>query len=249
MSNKLIETKLKLQARLPKLHGKKAIKARKAIVAIDRKLQQQELTAKQQMDLGSLEFQGPSPPGGGRLLTLPFYPVNVNADIVTAGGQNVVSTQNPSVIAIIGNTIANAVPTFVMKTPQISWAKLRVVGFQSQIKTLCGQNASAPMLLVSDLKLGGSTNLFTHEGFGDASIYSSDLQDYAGLRDYPLLDAPNVAEVSVSAVSPTATGDRLTFSLSLVCDVISDDNYGIHLPGPYARGASMVKYKGKYNET
>ena len=245
MSRDLIETKLKLQAKLPTLHGKKAIKARRAIVAIDKKLQEQEVLKKEGANIGGLDFQVPSPPGIGRLLTLPFYPVTTNADIVTAGGQNATSSQNPSVIALIGNTTPNAVPTFIMKTPQISWAKLRVVGFQAQLKTLCGQNASAPMLLVSDLKLGGSTNLFTHEGFADAAIYSSAVQDYAGLRDYPILDAPNVAEVSVSAVSPTATGDRLTFSLSLVCDVVSDENYGAHLVGPYARGASMVKYKGK----
>ena len=81
--------------------------------------------------------------------------------------------------------------------------------------------------------------------FADASFYVQDVEDYAGLRDYPILDAPNVASVSVAAVSPTATGDRITFSLSLVCDVVSDENYGEHLVGPYARGASMVKYKGK----
>ena len=113
-----------------------------------------------------------------------------------------------------------------------------------EYKTLNGQTTSAPTLLVSDLKIGGGTNLFTHEEFADASLYSQDVDDFAGLRDYPILEAPNVASVSVAAVSPTATGDRITFSLSLVCDIVADENYGMHLVGPYARGASMVRYQG-----
>jgi hypothetical protein len=248
MSKKLIETRKKLIARLPKLHGKKAIKAKKAIELIDRRLASEEVLLKNAGTLGGLDFQVASPPGIGRMVTLPFYPTSVNADLVTAGGTNVTSTQNPNVIALIGNTTNNCIPSFTMQTPQISWAKLRIVGFEVEFKTLCQQDQSSPMLLVSDLKIGGGTNLFTHEEFGNASFYVQDIEDYAGLRDYPLLEAPNIAEVTVSAVSPTATGDRITFSMSLVCDVVSDDNYGEHLVGPYARGASMVKYRGRIAE-
>ena len=248
MSKKLIETKRKLLAKLPKLQGIKAIKARRAIQLIDKRLASESVIVKNASTLGGLDFQVASPPGIGRLVTLPFYPVNVNADLVTAGGANIASSQNPNVIALIGNTTNNCVPSFTMQTPQISWAKLRIVGFEVEYKTLSAQDASLPSLLVSDLKIGGGTNLFTHEEYADAGFYVQDIEDYAGLRDYPLLDAPNVAEVTVSAVSPTATGDRITFSMSLVCDVISDDNYGEHLVGPYARGASMVKYRGRINE-
>ena len=245
MSKDLIKKREQLQSKLPKLSGLKALKVQKAIRLIDERLASQEILRQQANNLGGLDFQVQSPPGIGRLVTLPFYPVNTNADIVTASGTNTVNTQNPSVIALIGNTTNNCVPTFVMETPQISWANLRIVGFEVEYKTLCSQATSSPMLLVSDLKIGGGTNLFTHEAFADASFYVQDVEDYAGLRDYPMLEAPNVASVSVSAVSPTATGDRITFSLSLVCDVVSDENYGEHLVGPYARGASMVKYRGK----
>lgn len=248
MSKKLIETKKKLLARLPHLHGRKALKARKAIELIDKRLASDKVLLANAGTLGGLDFQVASPPGIGRLVTLPFYPTSVNADLVTAGGASTASSQNPNVIALIGNTTTNCVPSFTMQTPQIAWAQLRIVGFEVEFKTLCSQDASAPMLLVSDLKIGGGTNLFTHEEFGSANFYVQDIEDYAGLRDYPLLEAPNIAEVTVSAVSPTATGDRITFSMSLVCDVVSDDNYGEHLVGPYARGASMVKYKGRIDE-
>lgn len=244
-TKKLIETRDKLQKKIPKLRGRKAIKAKKMLQVLDERLASIETLTKNADTIGGLDFQVPSPPGIGRLVTLPFYPVNTNADIVTASGTNSANTQNPSVIALIGNTTNNCIPSFVMETPQISWARLRIVGFEVEYKTLCSQASSAPMLMVSDLKIGGGTNLFTHEDFADASFYAQDVEDYAGLRDYPVLDAPNTALVSVSAVSPTATGDRITFSLSLVCDVLSDENYGEHLVGPYARGASMVRYKGK----
>ena len=245
MKQKLLSAKKQLQLRLPKLNGQKAIRAQNAIKKIDERLASIEVLHKQASNIGGLDFQVPSPPGLGRLVTLPFYPVNANVDIVTASGTNTANAQNPSMIALIGNTTNNCTSTFVLETPQISWAKLRIVGFEVEAKTLCGQAASAPMLMVSDLKIGGGTNLFTHESFADASFYAQDVEDYAGLRDYPVLNAPNTAQVTVCAVSPTATGDRITFSMSLVCDVISDENYGEHLVGPYARGASMVKYKGK----
>jgi hypothetical protein len=245
MKKKLLIAKRKLQLRLPKLNGRKAIRAQDAINKIDERLASMEVLEKEAPHIGGLDFQVPSPPGLGRLVTLPFYPVNANPDIVTASGTNTANSQNPSMIALIGNTTNNCTSEFVLETPQISWAKLRIVGFEVEAKTLCGQAVSAPMLMVSDLKIGGGTNLFTHESFADASFYAQDVEDYAGLRDYPVLEAPNTAMVTVAAVSPTATGDRITFSMSLVCDVISDENYGEHLVGPYARGASMVRYKGK----
>ena len=191
-----------------------------------------------------MQFQATSPPGIGRLVSLPFYPTSVNADVTTSGGANTVSSTNPVCILSIGNTINNAVSTFVMSTPQISWATLRIVGFEVDVRTNCAQNTSQPTLLVSDLKVGGGTNLFTHEDFSDGTFYANENDYYAGLRDYPLLISPNTAQVSVSAVSPTATGDTITFSAQLVCEVLVDQNYGTHIPGPYARGASMVRSRG-----
>jgi len=194
--------------------------------------------------IGGLQFQATSPPGIGRLVALPFYPTSVNADVTTSSGANTVSNTNPVCILSVGNTTPNAVSEFVMTTPQISWATLRIVGFEVDVRTNCAQNTSPPTLLVSDLKVGGGTNLFTHEDFSDGQFYANENDYYAGLRDYPLLVSPNTAQVSISAVSPTATGNTITFSAQLICEVLIDDNYGTHIPGPYARGASIVRKRG-----
>ena len=163
------------------------------------------------------------------MVSLPFYPVSVNADVTTSAGTNVASSTNPVCILNIGNTTNNTVAPITLRTPQISWAKLRVVGFESDIRTNSAQNTSAPTLIVSDLKIGGGTNLFTHEDYSDGMFYSNKNDYYAGLRDYPLLISPNQAEVTVGAVSPTATGDTVTFSVQLVCEVLNDENYGTHM--------------------
>ena len=225
--------------RLDKLHGRKA-KHRRGTEA-------DSLAMKSKVNIntiGGLQFQATSPPGIGRLVSLPFYPTAVNADVTTAGGANVTSSNNPVCILDIGNTTNNTVTPFVMTTPQISWAMLRIVGFEVDIRTNCAQNTSRPTLLVSTLKVGGGTNLFTHEDYSDGMFYANDNDYYAGLRDYPLLVSPNTAQVLIGAISPTATNNTITFSAQLVCEVLSDQNYGAHIPGPYARGTSMVRSKG-----
>lgn len=195
--------------------------------------------------IGGLQFQATSPPGIGRLVSLPFYPTSVNADVTTSSGTNLTSNRNPVCILSIGNTTNNTVVPFVMSTPQISWATLRIVGFEVDIRTNSSQITSPPTLIVSDLKVGGGTNLFTHEDYSDGMFYSNHNDFYAGLRDYPLLVSPNISQVSIGAVSPIAAGDTITFSAQLVCEVLIDDNYGTHIPGPYARGTSMIRSKGK----
>jgi len=195
--------------------------------------------------IGGLQFQASSPPGIGRMVSLPFYPTSVNTDVTTSSGVNSISRTNPVCIFSVGNSINNSVNPITLTTPQISWAKLRVVGFETDIRTNSAQNTSPPTLIVSDLKIGGGTNLFTHEDYSDGMFYSNKNDYYAGLRDYPLLISPNQAQVTVGAISPTATGDTVTFSVQLVCEVLDDENYGTHIPGPYARGASMVRSGGK----
>lgn len=243
MSKKLLLTRAKLQRALPLLRGLRRAKAQRAIEKINEKLLRAKVQVQEIDELGGLEFDAPSPPGIGRLVTLPFYPVATNADVTTAAGLNTPTTQNPICLLNIGNTTANCVAPFVMQTPQISWANLRIVGFEIEYKTLAAQNTSAPTLLVQNLRVGGGTNLFTHQAYGDASLYSKDVGDYAGLRDYPKLVAPDFCSVTIAAVSTTATLDIITFSASLVCDIISDQNYGRHLVGPYARGSSLVRQR------
>ena len=130
----------------------------------------------------------------------------------------------------------------ILQTPQISWATLRIVGFEVAQKLNCAIQAPGPILLVQDLKIGGGANLFTHEDFADADIYSADQPEFCGLRDYPILKSPNVAQVNAQVVGPVGVSvSRINFSASLVCEILVDDNYGAHIPGAYARAGALVR--------
>ena len=196
--------------------------------------------------VGGLQFTAQSPPGIGRLIRIPFYPVNATANVTTAGSTNAVptagSTTNPVFIEIpvaAGNT------AHILQTPQISWATLRIVGFEVAQKLNCAIQNPGPILLVQDLKIGGGANLFTHEDFADGDIYSADQPEFCGLRDYPILKSPNTAVVTVQMLDDVV-GESMTVSCSLLCEVLVDDNYGAHIPGPYARAGSLVRQGGSF---
>jgi hypothetical protein len=95
------------------------------------------------------------------------------------------------------------------------------------------------------LKVGGGANLFVHEDFAPASIYAAGQASFAGLRDYPILKSPNTAQVALQGFGST-TSARLTFSSSLVCEILVDDNYGAHIPGAYARQGALVRQGGSF---
>lgn len=91
----------------------------------------------------------------------------------------------------------------LFEIPQISWAILRIVGFEVEVAgTSSDANGAAftnantfpvPKLAVSDLKIGGGANLFIYEDLADASIYDSSQPEFCGLRDYLILKSLNVA--------------------------------------------------------
>lgn len=90
-----------------------------------------------------------------------------------------------------------------------------------------------PLLLVRNLNVGGSANLFPQGEHVDATVYSTLLPEYAGLRDNPILESPNRAYLSASVVGVPYTS--LTFSMQLIVDILDDNEFGAHRPGPYAR--------------
>ncbi len=208
--------------------------------------------------VGGLEFQAQSPPGVGRLIRIPFYlstgaagfsALNATAAIAAAanGGANttvpVISGQSPFEVGLGTGVTA----TITMTTPQISWATLRIVGFESAVYYAQVQNGPAAQLCYSDLQIGGGANLFVHEDFAPADIYLAGQDSFAGLRDYPILKSPNTAQVQAQIVgSTTAITSRLSFSASLVCEILVDDNYGAHVPGAYARAGAMVRQGGQF---
>ena len=202
---------------------------------------------------GRLEFKTLSPSGLGRQVLIPFY-LESQADnfqsLTTSGLQNTSLTSPNILITPTGNGATN---TALLRTPQISWSVLRMVGFVTNLYTPPIPSAATLDVCFSDLKVGGSTSLFVHEDFANASIYSTKNDSFSGLRDYPLVKSPNVAQVAVAlfqnsgGAAPSAANSyanqatQVVFSCNLVCEILQDDNYGSHIPGPYARKGAMVR--------
>lgn len=159
-----------------------------------------------------MDFQVQAPPGKGRLLKLPFYarvaPIGGVGSYVTAGGAGTVFLTVPTITylsaagAVANQPQLSAGGMILFEIPQISWATLRIVGFEVEVAgTSFDANGAAftnantfpvPKLAVSDLKIGGGVNLFTHEDLADASIYDSSQPEFCGLRDYLILKSLNV---------------------------------------------------------
>ena len=196
------------------------------------------------------------------------FPVTINAgSYITADGAANANSEVPNIGYIskqsggAANIIATNADAITLQTPQISWATLRIVGFEVEINQ--AQNVSTstaqtitnsvvpPKLVVKDLKIGGGANLLTHEDFGDAAIYDAAQPEFCGLRDYPLLKSPNVATVQVAVVGAltgngAGNGSGMLFACALLCEVLQDDTYGSSIPGPYARGAATQIVTGKH---
>ena len=85
---------------------------------------------------GGLEFTAQSPPGLGRLVRIPFYLAtnqgNTEYQVLVPGlGLQNNSTVSPIIAA--GSNTTGIGPSIIMKTPEISWATMRMVGFESDI--------------------------------------------------------------------------------------------------------------------
>ena len=286
--NKLVDKKTQLEAALPMVDDARAMQIESRLDQIETQLSREIARAKQsgnqsalQAAMGSLEFQVQAPAGEGRLLRLPFYPDAGATGYITGAGDATASTTVPTIGAQIPQSYGTQLGSFTMKTPQISWASLRVVGFEVDVHntqttapslattggfaaadglSLNSANAvSAPKVIVRDLQVGGGATLFTHEDFGDAKIYDASQPEFCGLRDYPLLNSPNQAQVTVAALGcggvnggGAAAADRtngiqsIVFSCTLLCEVLQDDVFGSHVPGPYARGAALARRGGSF---
>jgi hypothetical protein len=282
----LVEKKQQLEAALPVVDDNRAIQIEARLDKIEAQLQREiaraqaignEAAVRAAMGLdgmGGLDFQAQAPAGVGRLLRLPFYPsegtlpaaeTNGCDAAVTSAGSATISSEAPIVTISTGasgdaaNINISQSTQFQLKTPQISWATLRIVGFETVVATHNTSVSTAvtvvgsvaqPKLLVKDLKIGGGANLLTHEDFGDAAIYDALQPEFCGLRDYPILKSPNTATVDVAAVGflngNVAGLCGIQFACNLLCEVLQDDNYGSHIPGPYARGAAMVRRGGSF---
>jgi hypothetical protein len=210
--------------------------------------------------VGGMQFTAQSPPGIGRLIRIPFYLRTGVAGQICSLAQNqtqaafnanlALGTANqiiPSCVVNFAGLPVGAASTGIafMQTPQISWATLRIVGFEIVRQDATLNPGPAPEICVSDLQIGGGANLFVHEDFAPSGIYLAGQSSFAGLRDYPILKSPNVAQVSVQGIG-TLNSAQVSFSAGLVCEILVDDNYGAHVPGAYARPGALVRQGGSF---
>lgn len=208
--------------------------------------------------VGGMQFTAQAPPGLGRLIRIPFYMETVQGGFTSLAGQlttaptfaATASTTHPIINALVAGLPATggAGGTAILRTPQISWAILRIVGFEASVGEPVLPSGPAMEISFQDLKIGGGATLFVHEDFAPSRIYLAGQDSFAGLRDYPILKSPNQAEVQVQAVglSGAPASNTLNFSCNLVCEILQDDNYGAHIPGPYARPGALVRQGGSF---
>jgi hypothetical protein len=269
---RLVRRKKKIEALLPVVSTERGQRMRLTLKAINNKLATDPRTNLSDVDMdnpaeavldgrGTLQFQAESPPGVGRLIRLPFYltllpsfdvagPLSLKPEIYTDGGASQPAVSNPTVIAKVhGSTLG----PFVMATPVLEWATLRIVGFQaygsvrpslvtSDVNT---QYNTRPLLLARELQVGGGTNLLPAAGYSDATVYTPFVPEFPGLRANPILRSPNFATVRMAVSGtpgtpatitwPDAPYYFVTFTANLVCEILEDKDFGRHIPGPYAR--------------
>jgi hypothetical protein len=187
-----------------------------------------------------------------------MYPIRVPpapALVYTASGANLPSNNNPTVIAQLGLAVPPVYPYltlrgFQFQTPQLEWATVRVVGFQ--VSTMEGSRRipppgpvilfdsfCPPQILVKNLLVGSGANLFPQEDYQDSAVYSTSVPEYAGLRAYPVVQMPNQVTVDVALAGQTL--GFTTFSCATIVEVLDDEGFGRHIPGPYARRDALAR--------
>ena len=197
-----------------------------------------------------------NPPGTG------WTTVTTGAGALLPDEANPTVIVNIPPFATDGITANRKVTGLYFRSPILEWATVRIVGFQVSTKTcplpefiedlptvipipnggplnpnsvipqLYTSN-QRPTLLVRNLNVGGSANLFPQGEYVDATVYSTLLPEYAGLRDNPILASPNRAYLSAAVVGVPYTS--MTFTIQLIVDILDDTEFGRHQPGPYAR--------------
>ena len=100
------------------------------------------------------------------MVRLPFYPEDGASGFITGAGDGTASTNCSVIGATIPNAYGGATPdpqlsSFIIKTPQISWALLRIVGFEIEIHnamTTAPSKAALDLTSVANVRTGLTLN-------------------------------------------------------------------------------------------
>ena len=260
------DRRFQLSLRLERIQRELGLRSKKR--AEDYRSETIERAASGISGIGALGFGVNAPPGRGRLVRLPMYldttpAAPAGGDVTTDGGTGALALVNPAVIVRF-NT--NAVPAAIvtgmrLSTREVPWAKSRIVGFEvtqryTAVITVAhplappagptlAANQYTPVTLVRNLTVGGGANLFPHETYVDGVVYAAKVPEFPGLRDNPILNPDNTVTVWVACIGyndgGASPGSAVTYSCSLVCEILEDDEYGAPIPGPYSRSHALAR--------
>jgi hypothetical protein len=190
------------------------------------------------------------------------------ARTITAGGLNTLAgAVNPVVnVSVNPDPAPGAIPVqfcsnmrFTALCPE--WTTFRIVGLETtqlmSPNVVGGVIAPAftpaalegrvnVMLMVKNLRIEGGGNLLPMEGYTDGRLYDAFIPEIPGLRAYPILEAPNRVNINAAVISsfdPAVANEpqSLTFSISLIAEVLFDTPYGTPITGPYARRDALAR--------
>lgn len=176
----------------------------------------------QQANEGQRYSVNRTPPGSGRLLSIPMLASS--------------SSTNRVAITIAAANVAQGNQT--LTSEQTPYSEYKIVGFTANTR-LTGQGAATAvqiasgMAFVDNLQIKGSPNLFLHDSAQDANEYATTLEHLQGLRYYPNVKSPNQATVDVFAIA-NFVDVIVIITANLVVEQVTDDTYGSGVPGPYS---------------
>lgn len=246
---------------LPEAQQKEAILYLKKMDALD-------LTKE---DYSELIFSAKSVPNDQNQLRIPMYLETFDGgyyqnSIITDTGVGLPATANPTVIVnisdatlpVLDQTIANysADMTFghyiikgmTFSTRQTPWAKMRVVGIETNVRYTpnspllpdpanVGDNVAmgiglgvAPRILLKNYRVSGSANLLLQEGYIDGTFYSVKRQLFGGLRAYPVLESPKTLKIDIALSGEHYHGSAVagrTIDFSNGVNVPTSTNYSV----------------------
>ena len=186
------------------------------------------------MGAGELDYSVKSPPGIGRLQTIQFN--------VTAPANNALCVVGDQPVVIAAGVAAGQQ---TLQTPQMPWAVIRLVGVMIH-RVVDNPGAGVPdVYFLQGLATGNGTPLFLVNGVNNANFYLAGLELRGGLRDYPIVRAPNQLDIIVSwqngvAAAVTTAGTTI-INVEALVEVLADDDYGAHLPSPFARTDALMR--------
>ncbi len=156
----------------------------------------------------------------------------VGVTSVFPGGTRTVNfTFTPTTVGLVSTTVqlwwqAGVNPPYITTVPIVGYGAPNNYYKNGQL-----------YLLIRGLAVGGGANLLSQDGFIDATPYDAKATDFPGLRAYPELASPDQAFIEAAVVGPPLAS--MTFTINLVCDIMSDRDFGDPTIGPYDREAAM----------